>query len=109
MKVKIIERNPRKSRSETNLKKCIVKSDSEDNVSLHVESDCEGLVLLVNDLVLSQFARKKKVVIYVGHIEEVEEKKMNYKVKLMRKREDTWTFYFSGKKEISAIERNDKN
>lgn len=107
-------------------------SDSEclDEISLHDESDCENLaqllahttseieelidlemseeiVLQVNDFVLVEFAGKKTKVMFVGQIEALEEEGMSYKVKFMRKKDDSWKFYFPEKDDISSIEKSD--
>lgn len=107
-------------------------SESADNISLHDESDYEDLgqlfksttleleeeidferalsddvVLNVNDFVLVEFAGKREVVMYVGQIEEVEDKGESYKVKFMRKNNDSWKFYFPAQEDSSSVERKD--
>ncbi|KAG8250136.1 hypothetical protein J6590_108122, partial [Homalodisca vitripennis] len=99
-------------------------SEDVDDVPLNDDSECEDLaqllknttdeieeqiyferclseetVLEVNDFVLVQFSTKKKVVMYVGQIEGIEEEGMTYMVKFLRKKEDSWKFYFPEKED----------
>lgn len=119
--------NEIKLKSKPPKKLFVESSDSEcaDDISLHDESECEDFltstttefeeqmdfeitddsVIEVNDFVLVEFCGKKKKVLFVGKIEEIEED--GYKVQFMRKKEDSWKFYFPEKEDISSIERND--
>ena len=73
----------------------------EEQIEFEITDD---LKIDVNDFVLIEFCGKKKTVQYVGKIEGIEE---NYKVNFMRRKQDSWKFYFPEKEDISSLERSD--
>lgn len=63
----------------------------------------DNSVIKGNNFVLLKFCEKKKKVLFVGKIEEIEEE--SYKVKFMRKKEDSFKFYFPENEDIRCMER----
>lgn len=61
--------------------------------------------LTINDFILVSFATKKSRVLFVGQIEAI--LKEGFRVKFMRKRDETWKFYFPEKEDISEIDSED--
>lgn len=65
----------------------------------------DDVVIQINDFVLVQFAGKKNKVLFVGQVEDKEED--NYKVRFMRRKEDSWKLFFPEKDDISSVDRSD--
>lgn len=105
------------------------EDSAEDVVSLHDETDCEDweeLIkqtnfneedeinfdtsisdLLENDFVLVEFCTKKTKVFYVGLIEKRHLDVKSYMIKFMRRRGDTWKFYFPDQDDVYEVEEKD--
>lgn len=95
-------------------------SDEDEKFSLHDESEDEGCeideeeimpLLLddvnVNDFVLVKFVTKKTILHYVGVIELQLEDKTEFSIKFLRKKENSYKFFFPDAPDVSVVDFED--